>query len=601
MDNSQLEILYSQRSKRGENKNLSKNRLKIIKYLPKLISKKERYFIILFSFLFFIGLILIPIDYYYKVTKPVPNFGGSFKEGMVGQIRFINPILAQSDTDRDLTQLIYSGLLKNDGKGNFIGDLAENFEISDDNLSYKFYLRKNIKWHDGEKFTADDVLFTISTIQNQEYGSLYTTNWQGVEVSKIDDFTIKFSLKNPYAQFLNSLTIGILPKHIWQNLKPANFGLSENNLKPIGSGPYKFSKLKKDRSGRIFSYELISNKDYYLGRPFVDKIEFKFYNSEEDLINAFNQREIDNIGIISEEKNIKKIRFLGRLNVEKIKIPRYFALFFNQNQSRVLADKNVRLALAYSINKDNLINENENLSGTAIKVDSPILPEIFNFNLDFKKYEYNPEFAIQILENSNWRDSDGDGVREKEIVIKGEGGKQNKTTNEKLELNITVPMKEELIEVAKSLVNQWGKVGIKVNLNVFPISELQQNIIKNRDYQILLFGEVLGLQIDPFGFWHSSQKKDPGLNLALYDNKSADKILEDARQTFDPQIRAKKYDDFQKLVIEDLPAIFLYSPKLMYFYSKKIKGFDVELLGLPQERFINIDKWYIETKRIKKG
>ena len=554
-----------------------------LKHLAKFLSRKERYIILGLSVLIIASLLAIPIVYYFRITEVRPDFGGEFTEGLIGEPRFINPLFLQNDTDRDLAQLIYSGLLKNDGQGNFIPDLAENFNVSDDGLAYRFNLRKNIKWHDGKNFSTDDVVFTVKTTQNQDFASPQRINWQGVEIIKIDDWTIEFRLKNPYTQFINNLSLGILPSHLWQDVKPGNFILSELNLKPIGTGPYEFFKLKKDRLGRITSYELIANENYYLDGPFIESINFNFYTSEEDLIQSFNLSGVDSLSGIS-PTNLASLRFPGKVKINQFKIPRYFAVFFNQNQSEVLSDKNVRLALAHSVNKDKII---ESINGQGFKVDSPILPEIFDdFENSIKKYDYNPDFVKQILENSGWQDKDGNGIREK--------------GDRKLEIQFVIPLRKDFAAIGELLKKNWEEIGIKIDLIASSVIELQQNYIQPRTYQMLLFGEVLNIEPDPFSFWHSSQKRDPGLNLALYDNTGADKLLEEARQSLNPVIRINKYNDFQNLVIEDIPAIFLYSPYFIYPQAKKIKGFESQLIGLPSERFVNIANWYIETKRIRK-
>jgi len=594
-----LEFLYSggldQKPSKKESfgkktKNLLKKYLKSflpekkqIIYLAKLLSKKERYVILGLSLLIIGSTGAIPISYYFNITEAKPDFGGEFTEGLIGEPRFINPLLLQTDTDRDLAQLIYSGLLKNDGQGNFIPDLAESFSVSDDGLVYRFNLRKNIKWHDGINFSADDIIFTVKIAQNQDFSSPQKINWQGVETVKVDDLTLEFRLKNPYAQFINNLSLGILPSHLWKDVKAGNFILSELNLKPIGTGPYKFFKLKKDRLGRITSYELSADENYYLNGPFIESINFNFYTSEEDLIQSFNLSGVDSLAGIS-PNNLTDLRFPGKVKINELKIPRYFAVFFNQNQSEVLSDKNVRLALAHSVNKDKII---ESIQGRGFKVDSPILPEIFDdFEDSVKKYDYNPDFVRQILENSGWQDKNGDGIREKGDRL--------------LEIQLVVPLRKDFIAIGGELKKDWEEVGMKIDLITASIIELQQNYIQPRTYQMLLFGEVLNIEPDPFSFWHSSQKKDPGLNLALYDASGADKLLEEARQSLNPIIRANKYNDFQNLVIEDLPAIFLYSPYYIYPQAKKIKGFESKLMGLPSERFVNVADWHIETQRVKK-
>lgn len=555
-----------------------------LRYLPKVLTAKERYLLTLLVLIIAGSIIFIPIKAYWNGTKPIADYGGKYSEGIIGEPRFINPLLSQlSDADRDIGSIIYSGLMKNAGSGTFIPDLAERYEISSDGLTYTFYLKKNIKWHDGTPFSADDIVFTILAAQDPEYASSQRINWQGVEIEKIDDSALKFKLKNKYAQFLSNTTIGILPKHIWQGIKPINFSLSERNIKPIGTGPFKFEKLRKDSAGRIKSYELSAFKNYHNGRPYLDSIELKFYGSEEEMLRAYNRNDIDALSFISSNR-LKDLKGRTGLDIKRLKLPRYFAIFINQSQSKFLSDKNVRLALAYSLDKNRIIDKI--LNGEAVKVDSPILPDIFEYNINVKTLEYNPDFAKEILKNSGWADKDNDQILEK--------------NNEKLELELVTSNWPELAAVANLIKEDWEKIGIKLNLQVADISELQQSYIKERNYQMLLFGEILTVDPDPFSFWHSSQKKDPGLNLAQYDNKDADKFLEEARQTIDPLQRARKYDDFQKITVEDLPAIFLYSPVYLYPQPKNIKATDIKLLSVPSERFVNVEKWHINTKRVKK-
>src|SRR3989338_6242127 len=219
-------------------KNLESNKFRLI---PKVLSRKERYFILAFILIILGSLVSIPFTSFYHFTTGVADDGGSFVEGVVGEPRLINPLLSQTnDADRDLTTLIYSGLMKYNEEGKPVPDLAKSYEVSSDGLNYTIYLRDNAFWHDGVPVTAEDVVFTIQTAQNPDYGSLQRVNWQGVEIEKVNDVTIIFKLKERYAQFINNFTIRILPGHVWRDVKPVNFGLSDMNLKPIGSGPYKF-------------------------------------------------------------------------------------------------------------------------------------------------------------------------------------------------------------------------------------------------------------------------------------------------------------------------------------------------------------------------
>jgi len=531
-----------------------------------------------------IPILAIPFSTYSHFTKVLPDYGGSFREGIVGEPRFINPLLAQSDADRDLVRLVYSGLLKYNEGGKLVPDMAKSYEISQDELSYTVYLKDKVLWHDGAPVTADDVVFTIQLAQNSDYGSPQRINWQGVEVERANDKTIIFKLKNKYAQFLTNLTLPIIPQHIWENVKPINFALSEINLKPIGSGPYLFKKLQKDKSGKIVLYQLEANENFYNQEPMIEEIEIKFYESEDILIEGYNKNEIESIGFIS-SKNLKNLKFKQRLTIEKITMPRYFSIFFNQNQSKILSDKNIRLALAYATDKQSLVEKI--LDNNGLVIHSPVAGEILGINEDIKKYEYNKDTANQLLIKAGWDSKSEDGILKK----------NSPTGEDKLIIKLTTSTWPELAEVAQLLKEQWKEVGIELQLETLPTPDLQQ-VIKDRNYQMLLFGEILSLDPDPFILWHSSQKRDPGLNLALYDNKDADTLLEDARKTLNPSERIKKYQDFQKLVVEEVPALFLYSPYYLYAHTKRMDGFANKVIATPSDRFFNIENWYIETRRV---
>ena len=311
-------------------------------------------------------------------------------------------------------------------------------------------------------------------------------------------------------------------------------------------------------------------------------MELKFYDSEDELIEAYNKNEVSGVSSVSPQ-NLAKIKFKKRLNLMNLKMPRYFAVFFNQNQSSILSDKNVRLAINYGVSKENIISQV--LSGNGAVVDSPMIGEVIDMPNGVKRYEYNPERALKLLAEAGWGNPD-----EKGILAKKEA---------RLNLKLTTSPWPELTATANILKEQLLKIGINLDIEVLPTPALQQ-AIKDRNYQMLLFGEILTPDSDPFSLWHSSQKKDPGLNLALYDNKTADTILEEARQTLNPLERMKKYDDFQKIVIDDMPAVFLYNPFYVYGQSRRIKGYETKIISTPADRFSGITDWYVETERVWK-
>ena len=573
-------------------KQIKKISLKQWARLPKVLPSKERWITRGLVFLIFASVVALLFNLYINKTYIEPEIGGSYTEGILGQARFINPVLAQTnDADRDLTQIIYSSLFKYDGQGNLIPDLVESYNISQDGLSYEIKIRENVKWHNDEQLTIDDVIYTIKTVQNPEYKSPLKNNWQGVEMEKIDDFTMNFKLNNVYSPFLHNLTIGIMPKHLWAGISAQNFALAQYNVQPIGSGPYKFNKINKNDNGEIESIELILNENFYLHfegspkGPFIENIIFKFFDNQIELIDAYKRRQIDGLSFVS---GINQLNIVNDLNIYEINIPAYYAVFFNQTKSKALADKTVRLALSYATNKEEIINKI--LSDKGIRVDSPLLPGWFGYTQETSIYEFAIEHAQNILESEEWKDLNDDGIREKTI------------NNEevKLEINILTTDWPELKQTAELLKEQWEKIGTKVNLEILDAVTVQQDHIKTREYEALLFGEVLNADPDPFAFWHSSQRKDPGLNLAVYANDEIDKLLEEARQSIDQENRKEKYMEFQKLLIEDAPAVFLYSPTYIYPVNKKVKGISIEKFSQPSHRFSQIENWFIKTNRIWK-
>lgn len=556
-------------------------------------NQKERYIFWFFVVIFIFSNLAFLTQWYLNKTEVKPVFGGKYTEGIIGAPRFLNPVLSSAnDADRDLSQLIFSSLLKYDNRGNLMLDIAESYSISSDGKIYDVILKKNIKWQDKTPLSADDVLFTIGLIQNLDYKSPLRINWIGITAEKIDDYHMRFSLNTSFSPFPHNLTFGILPKHIWKNVSAANFSLNPHNLNPISSGPYKLQKITKDKNAAIKSLTLEINKNYYSTKPFIKNITFKFYNDENSLFDAYNKNEIDSFGF-SQSKNISKIKYPNLVRIYSFTLPRYFAIFFNSDSNRALADKNVRIALNYATDKKSLIDKVLNGYGTI--ADSPIPPQLFGYDKNAPKYEFDLGKAKAALDKSGWKDTNQDGIREKEFAI-------DKKTTEivKLEITLITTPRQELTDVANLIKEQWSAIGVEVNIETKESLELQQNYIKPRRYDALLFGEVLGMDPDALAFWDSTQKKDPGLNLSLFDNKNVDTLLKEAREITDPIIRSQKYALFQSLVIADAPVVFLYSPFYFYAVSKNIKGVEEALIATPTGRFNQITNWYVKTKRVWK-
>ncbi|MFA7285881.1 MAG: peptide ABC transporter substrate-binding protein [Candidatus Paceibacterota bacterium] len=518
----------------------------------------------------------------------VPARGGSINEGIIGSARFINPVLASTDADKDMVSLVYSGLMRKDSNGEMVPDLAEYVDIDPNGLTYTFKLKDKIYFHDGEIIDTDDIVFTINEIKDPIIKSPKKANWDGVTVNKIDDRTIEFKLAQPYASFLENASVGILPMHLWDE-SPVE--LNTRNENPVGSGPYKIKKINKASSGVVNSYELTSFSKFILGEPYIKNITLKFYNNETELISALNKGQVDQISSISPE-NALPLKEEG-YRIETRVLPRIFGMFFNQNQNQIFTDKNVLKAMDLAINKDRIVNEV--LLGYGIAIEDPVLPSMLAYDkLENKKeisHEENIQKATELLGKNNWT-KNSEGFLEKKITT------NNKTTLTPLEFSISTSNAPELAKTAELIKQDLELIGMKVEIKTFDVGNLNQIVIRPRKYDALLFGQIINNEGDLFAFWHSSQRTDPGLNIAMYTNPKVDKILEDASKTIDENERVKKYAQFGEEIKKDLPAVFIYSPNFIYIVSKDLDGFNLNNIINLEERFKNVYTWSVKKEKV---
>jgi len=518
---------------------------------------------------------------YLENTKVVPTKGGILREVMVGQPQSLNPLFALlNDADRDISELIFAGLLKYDQEGSLIKDLAKDYKISKDGKIYEFTLKDNLFWSDGEEITTQDIGFTTESVRNPEVQSPLRLIWQEVKVEKTDNKTIKFILPNPYPPFLENFTFKILPYHIFNKVSPQAFILEPpQNL--TSSGQFEIKVIEKDSENKIRKIILERNPNFHGKASFLEKIEITFIPTTGDFP-TWKNKALSFAGISSEQKSIFKENF----NIYKLSVPRYFALFLNQNKS-ILSQKEVREALAFATPKNEIIEKI--LLGEARIIDSPFLPEN-RIEGDFKQYKFNLKKAQEILEKAGWQDKDKDGIREK-ILKEGE-----KATPLKLIL-FTVEQ-EELKKAAEIIQARWKEIGVKLVIRTLEPTKLLQENIKERKYDILLFGQGLSIIPDPYPFWSSFQKEYPGLNLSLYQNKDIDELLKNSREELNSKKRRGLLQKAQQKITDDIPAIFLYSPYYLYAVRDEVKGIDGKYIVDPSKRFINIENWYIYEKRV---
>lgn len=552
----------------------------------KKLGYKNRFILSLLIIVFIISAFILVLTVSNKHRIVVPSHGGTLTEGIIGSPRFINPILANSNADRDLTMLVYSGLMRVSVDGILMPDLAKSYSISDDGLIYTFTLKDNLVWHDKTPITAKDIVFTVSLAQNTELRSPRRANWDGVIVEKIDDKTIQFVLNKPYAPFLENTVLGILPYHLWNKVTTEQFALSKLNTNPIGSGPYKVSRIKKDDGGIPISYTLRPFKYFALGEPNLRRIKLLFYPNEEQLIQAFEKGDIVSMGSVSPVSG--KTLVEKGYRVESSALPRIFGLFFNQNNADIFASDKIRKALNLSVDKQKIINEV--LYGYGTMIDGPIPPGSIGYTppktfVSTKKEQL--VLAGELLDESGWKLNDETKIR-------------TNSDGENLGFTVSTSIVPELKKTAKLLQYMWREIGILVEVEVFEHENLNQSVIRPREYDALLFGKIIGRDSDPFAFWHSSQRLDPGLNISLYTNIAVDTILEEARKTTEVDARIVKYESFAEQIANDIPAIFLYAPSFIYVLPKNINVFGIDAISAPYERFANIHKWYMDTNSVWK-
>ncbi len=521
--------------------------------------------------------LFLTIQFITQKTVLVPVVGGEYTEGVVGQLSFINPVLAGGENDRDLVKLLFANLF----------DLAESYKTADDGKSWNVRLKENAFWHDGEKITSDDVIFTVKTIQNPDANSPLFNNWQGIVAERLSEREVKFILPISYAFFESVLKdFYPVPKHIFVDVPAANLKLSSYNFEPVGNGKFKFVSAEKQRSGFITDYRLERNENYVNQKPYLRRFNFKFFSDELKLIAAFNSGRISGFGAI-DSLNLKNVKISHQ--VFNLIMPRYYAVFFNASASRPLQDKNVRLALDYAVDKKDIINKV--FAQRALSVEGPLVLGIEGFiSPSNSKENFSFDDANKLLDAAGWQRS-GSGTREKTA---------DKET-QKLQFSLTAPDTYFLKETAKLLKENWAKIGVETEIKIFPLDEISQEIIKTRNYEMILFGNNLGRSPDLMSFWHSSERFYPGLNLSLYENKDVDILIEAIRKDLNEQRRNQKLREAQSRIVEDQPAIFLYSPDYFYIAQNRLKGFnDVNFIAIPSDRFDNIEKWYIKTARVFK-
>lgn len=604
--------------------------IKQIRHAGRVMSEFERKIVRLSTIAIVTAVLWLGGGWILQHRTVVPDVGGRYVEGVVGSPQFINPLFSSlNDVDSDLARLIYSGLMRYDETGTLVPDLAESYTLSEDKKTYTFVLRKNVTWQDSdqEAFNATDVKFTFDLIQDRNVGSPLFVSFEGVDVKIVDDYTVQFVLRQPYQLFLSSLTVGILPEHIWTNVPVSQLRLARNNLQPIGTGPYQFKRLSKNETGYIDKYELTRFDRFYRQPAFIHDFVFAFfpaYDSDLGAVEALRSQKLDGLGFVPanlQEKVNKK-----SIHVQSLSLPQYTALFFNLEKADWRENKNVRDALAIAIDRNRIIRESLKDDGQLIE--SPILNH-FNLVSSNTTTPYSPDQANQTLDKLFSRvdageyrktrrdqilkelkeeqstssttpaeleglEKDADAELSKELSPTQTFYRQDKNKNI-LKVNLVTADTEEYRHTAELIAGFWQEVGIQVNLSFINPKNIERDALKERKYDVLLYGIILGDSADPYPFWHSSQIKFPGVNLSQYTNRTVDGLLEKIRNSNNEAEVKESYSQFNNLLLSDRPAVFLYSPVYRYMMSNEVKGVSMQQIYHPSDRFAGVTNWYIKT------
>jgi peptide/nickel transport system substrate-binding protein len=510
--------------------------------------------------------------------KEIPDFGGSYSQGVVGTIEKMNPLFIQGDAENEADKLIFSGLTRTVSATNYVPDLAQSWTISNDGLTYDFKLKTNVKWQDGQKFTANDVVFTINLIENPDTRTNLSQVWRGVTVEKVNDYEVKFKLPNAFPDFLDVANQAILPAHLLQDIDAKNIKLAEFNTDPIGTGPYQFVRF--DQIGTQTEVVLDSNKNFAIHQPYIDQIKLILYDDQESLYKGLASRQIGGIADVPLEENTA-VSKLANLNLTKNYLPQYEVLDFNyKNES--LALKDIRTALAAAVDRQSIVSNA--LGGNAKEISVPIMPGRSGFDPTAKGIAYDPATANSELEKAGWIKG-SDGIRRKDGKI--------------LEFRLVYIDNAENTGVVSILKKQFAAIGVKIDLISSDINTISENYIRPRNFDMLLIGQNVGVDEDLYSFWHSSQIADPGLNLTGFSNKEVDKLLEQVRRSSDPTYRADRFKEIQNVIIEEQPALFLYMPLHISALSKEVKGSSQLRISQPADMLNNIYDWYINSRQIR--
>lgn len=515
-----------------------------------------------------------------------PVKGGVYTEALVGSMLRLNPLInTRNAADRDVSRLIFSGLVRFDSNGAPQPDLAETLGPSQDGSLYNVTLRKNARWHDGQPVTADDVIFTIDLIRKGSdlIPADLTDFWKDVDVVKLSDQVLQFRLPEAFAPFADYLGFGILPKHLLDGKTIDKIVDMNFNIQPVGTGPYRFEKLDVE-NGEIKGITLVLFKDYFGAKPYIDEIVFRYYPDSTSAMQAYRDGKVQGIGNVTPDI-LPQALAEPKLALFTARQSSLTMVMFNLKNQDVafLQDSKVRQALYAGLNRQAIVDKA--MHGQAVIANGPILPGTWAYYDSLKRVDYDPDAARSMLKDAGFTlASEGDVVRKKDQVS--------------LRFQLVYPDDEQHKAIADLIRDNWKILGADVTLQPVPYDSLLKDNLEQRDFQAALVDLNLSRSPDPdpYPFWDQGQATG-GQNYTQWDNRIASEYLEQARVTVNLQDRIKYYRNFQIIFAQELPALPLYYPVYTYGIDREIQGVRVGPLFDPSDRFANITGWFLTGRQ----
>jgi peptide/nickel transport system substrate-binding protein len=506
-----------------------------------------------------------------SVVLPV---GSTYVEGVAGTWQRVNPLfVTANEVDQDLSQLIFSGLVRLGPDGLVQPDLADLPELSEDGKVYTFRLRKNLKWHDGQPLTSDDVAFTISRVTSADFrgDASLAEAWAGVEVTTPNSSTVVLRLKQASAPFLaRYATLGIVPQHLLASLAPGALWDAPFNAMPVGSGPYRVQSLDSREA------VLVANPDYYSGRPAFDTVKLRFYTDYPSVIHALQEGEVNGVLVreFLSEGELAQLRAIRGVSVEQPQRAAYIALYLNNDQA-LFQDQRVRQALSLAIDRAALVQRV--LGGNATPSASAIPPGTWAYAPEWDVVKPNLEQARKLLEDAGWHPHPTTGVLAREGT--------------EFRFTIRTDSDPQRVAVASELAHELEALGIRATVASTTFSVLRRDFLQERKYDAAVAGWDQGADPDPYFGWHSSQLGAAGLNLANFANPVVDELIARGRTRNDLDVRKDAYRQFQEKWAELTPSLVIAYPRYLYARTVAGKSAVAPVLVTPSQRFGDIARW----------